>query len=214
VSQGGEPSPADAARYTSAAAAQRYDSRWPRYIRESLRHTFDRIDLQPGQRLLDVGCGTGQLLAGAHAHTPDAILTGIDPSRSMLGVARRRVPDSVALLQASAEAVPVRSGSVDWLVMTSVLNRVHDPVATRRECRRVLRPGGTLVLTDWCDDFLTMRLQARWSRLTDRAFRHIYSALELQAFLIAGGLEVVSLERYKINWHWGLMTAVAVKRPV
>lgn len=212
MSQGGGPSPTDAARQTTAAAARRYDARWPSYIRESLRHTFERIDLRPGQRLLDVGCGTGQLLAAAHAHTPDAILAGVDPSRSMLGVARRRVPGSVALLQASAEGLPVRSGSIDWLVMTSVLHRVHDPLATRREFRRVLRPGGTLVLTDWCDDFLSMRVQARWSRFADRAFRHSYSALELQAFLIAGGLEVVSLEAYKINWHWGLMTAAAVKR--
>ena len=206
------PSETDGGRTTPAAAARRYDSRWPYYIRESLRHTFERIDLQPGQTLLDVGCGTGQLLAAAHAQAPHAVLAGLDPSSSMLAVARRRVSGATMLLQAPAEAMPVRSASVDWLTMTSVLHRVRDPLAVRRECRRVLRPGGTLVLTDWCDDFLSMRLQARWSRLTDSAFRHIYSALEIQAFLVAGGLEVTAIEPYKINWHWGLMTAVAVKR--
>jgi ubiquinone/menaquinone biosynthesis C-methylase UbiE len=196
----------------ASAAAHQYDSRWPRYIRESLRHTFRCIELHPGQQLLDVGCGTGQLLAAAHARTPEARLAGLDPSSAMLDVARRRVSPATTLMRAAAEAIPVRSGTVDWLVMTSVLHRVRDPLAARREWRRVLRPGGTLVLTDWCEDFLSMRLQARWSRLTDRAFRHMYSALELQALLIAGGLEPVSLDRYKINWHWGLMTATAVKR--
>jgi ubiquinone/menaquinone biosynthesis C-methylase UbiE len=208
------PSKTETARLPTPAAARRYDARWPHYIRESLRHTLERIDLKPGQTLLDIGCGTGQLLAAAHEREPQAVLAGIDPSSSMLAVARRRVSRSTTLLQAPGEAIPLRSGIVDWLVMTSVLHRVRDPLAVRRECRRVLRPGGTLVLTDWCDDFLSMRLQARWSRLTDRAFRHIYSALELQAFLIAGGLEVVAIDRYKIDWHWGLMTAEAVKRSV
>ena len=196
----------------SAAAARQYDSRWPWYIRESLRHTLGRIELHPGQQLLDVGCGTGQLLAAAHERCPEARLAGIDPSTNMLDIASRRLSPAIGLMRATAEAVPIRSGTVDWLVMTSVLHRVRDPLAARREWRRLLRPGGTLVLTDWCEDFLSMRLQARWSRLTDRSFRHMYSALELQALLIAGGLEIVSFDRYKINWHWGLMTATAVKR--
>ena len=202
----------DTRHLAGAAAAGQYDLRWPRYIRESLRHTFDRIELHPRQQLLDVGCGTGQLLAAARARAPEAHLAGLDPSQAMLDVARRRVSPSIGLIRATAEAIPVRSGTVDWLVMTSVLHRVRDPLAARREWRRVLRPGGTLVLTDWCEDFPTMRLQARWSRLTDRAFRHMYSALELQALLIAGGLDVVSIDRYKISWRWGLMTATAVKR--
>ena len=122
----------------------------------------------------------------------------------MLAVARRRVPGAT-LLEGTAESLPVRVASADWLVTTSVFHYVRDPFAARREFRRVLKPGGTLVLTDWSADFLTMRLQARWSRLTDSSVRHVYTAIELQALLVAAGF-YVRVHSYKINWRWGLMT--------
>jgi ubiquinone/menaquinone biosynthesis C-methylase UbiE len=190
--------------------ARIYDARWAFYIRESLRHTLDRIVVQPGDLLVDVGCGTGQLLAATCAQMPAARHVGIDVSMPMLGSARARLPSTVKLIQGSAEALPLESASVDWLVSTSAFHYLCDPFAARREFRRVLRPGGTLVLTDWSADFLTMRLQARWSKATDRAVRHVYSALELQAILVAGGFDV-AVDTYKINWYWGLMTARAVK---
>ena len=191
------------------ALARRYDRRWSFYIRESIRRTLARVDLKPGQTLLDVGCGTGQLLADAGAAAPDAHLIGVDPSPKMLERARSRVP-AARIIEGSAEAIPVDSGSVDWLVTTSVFHYVQDPFAARREFRRVLRPGGTLVLTDWSADFATTRLQARWSTTTDSAVRHVYSAMELQALLIAGGFDA-TVDTYKINWYWGLMTARAVR---
>ena len=189
--------------------ARRYDSRWRFYLRESIRRTLAHVETQPGHRLLDVGCGTGRLLSAVAAAHPDTALVGVDLSHGMLSVARSSVA-SARLIQGRAEQLPVASGSVDWLVTTSVFHYVQEPFAARREFRRVLKPGGTLVLTDWSADYPTMRLQARWSKSTDAAFRHVYTALELQAILVAAGFDV-SVETYKINWYWGLMTVRAVK---
>ena len=190
--------------------ARRYDRRWASYLRESIGRTLADVAIQPGQTLLDVGCGTGQLLVDVHKSAPGALLRGVDPSERMLAVARMRLPDDVVLTRGEAERLPIDSASVDWLVTTSAFHYVRDPFVARREFRRVLRPGGTLVLTDWSAEFLTTRLQARWSKATDAAFQRIYTALELQAILVAGGFDV-TVETYKINWYWGLMTARAVK---
>jgi ubiquinone/menaquinone biosynthesis C-methylase UbiE len=189
--------------------SRRYDSRWRFYVQESIRRTLAHVDVQAGQTLLDVGCGTGQLLTAVAETRPQVQLAGVDVSRGMLNVARRRVP-SARLIQGRVEQLPVPGGSVDWLVTTSVFHYVQEPFAARREFRRVLRPGGTLVLTDWSADYPTMRLQARWSKATDRSFRHVYTALELQAILVAAGFDV-TVDTYKINWYWGLMTVKAVK---
>jgi ubiquinone/menaquinone biosynthesis C-methylase UbiE len=194
-------------KYDRLAAS--YDRRWSTYIRESLARTLAQVALKPGQVLLDVGCGTGQLLAQIAATVPDAILIGVDPSEAMLAVAHGRVPRAT-LMTGTAESLPVESASVDWLVTTNAFHYVREPFAARREFRRVLRPGGTLVLTDWSADFLTTRLLARWAKATDPAFRHVYTALELQAILVASGFDV-SVETYKINRWWGLMTVRAVR---
>jgi ubiquinone/menaquinone biosynthesis C-methylase UbiE len=187
--------------------AHGYDARWSLYLRESLGRTLACLDVQPGQALLDVGCGTGQLLAAVSAD--DVTLAGVDVSRRMLNAARARVP-AAQFIRGRAEQLPFASGSFDWLVTTSVFHYIQDPLGARREFRRVLRPGGTLILTDWSADYPAMRLQARWSKATDRTFRHVYTALELQAILVAAGFDV-AVETYKINWYWGLMTVRAVK---
>ena len=189
--------------------AHRYDARWPSYISKSVQRTLAHVKPRPGERLLDVGCGTGELLAAIARQDSGATLIGVDPSPAMLAVAREKLP-AASFLEGTAESIPVESSSVDWLVTTSAFHYVADPLSARREFRRVLRPGGTLVLTDWSADFVTMRLRARWSKLLDPAIRHVYTAIELQALLVAAGF-YVRVETYKLNWYWGLMTVHAVK---
>lgn len=191
--------------------ASTYDARWAKYVRVSTGRTLEHIAVQPGQTVLDVGCGTGQLLAALDARGRGARLLGMDPSTQMIDAARRRLDGAIGLTRCTAEAMAVESASVDWLVTTNMFHYVRDPQAARREFRRVLRPGGTLVLTDWCDDFRVMRLRARWEAAVDPAFRHVYGTLEMQALLVAGGFDVAVIDRYKIGWSWGLMTVVAKK---
>lgn len=191
------------------AVAARYDARWSFYLRETIERTLAHLNPRTGQRVLDVGCGTGQLLGEVAARWPGTVLVGVDPSPRMLALAKSRVP-AAHLVRGTAEALPAESASVDWLVTTSAFHYVRDPFVARREFRRVLRPGGTLVLTDWSADFRTTRMQARWSKATDRGFQRIYTALELQAILVAGGFDV-AVDSYKISWYWGLLTARARK---
>ena len=69
----------------------------------------------------------------------------------------------------------------------------------------MLRAGGTLILTDWCDDYLSCKLCSLYLRLTDPAFHQSYTLGECRQMLELAGFSVASAHRFKIDWLWGLM---------
>lgn len=111
------------------------------YRRRALR----QAGLRPGQRLLDVAVGTGAVARQARRITPDVI--GLDLSAGMLGVARANLPD-LPLIQAEGEALPLRDASVDFVSMGYALRHVADLGTLFAEFRRVLRPGGRVLLLE------------------------------------------------------------------
>jgi demethylmenaquinone methyltransferase/2-methoxy-6-polyprenyl-1,4-benzoquinol methylase len=114
-----------------------------RYRREAL----DRARLKPGTRVLDVGTGTG-LLAREIVHRlgPSSYIVGLDPSWNMMAVGRVR--SSIALVQGLGECLPFPNGSFDAVTMGYALRHVPDLDQTFEEYRRVLKPGGQLLLLE------------------------------------------------------------------
>lgn len=108
------------------------------------------LGLQPGDDLLDVGCGSASLLAEHASHV--RYVAGLDASEIQVGMARRRLADRLAA--GSAEIVLGDAGQLPWddgrfSVVTSLntLKFVPDPEGALREMCRVLRPGGRVVVT-------------------------------------------------------------------
>jgi len=115
----------------------------PWYRRQALR----RAGLRPGMRLLDVATGTGLVARGAASILGESGgVIGVDPSRGMLGEARKAL--SGCLVQGRAEALPFRDDLFDMLSMGFALRHVPDLEAAFGEYRRVLRPGGRLLLLE------------------------------------------------------------------
>jgi len=159
--------------------------------------------------VLDVGCGTGALLERLAGACPGAPLAGLEPVPEMLAAARRRLPASVAVEAGWAEHLPFGTGRFDVVVSSSAFHYVHDPEAALSEMRRVLRPHGRLVITDWCDDYLACRLCSIYLRLFRKAHFRAYTQRDCDALLRSAGFVDVLVERYKIDWLWGLFTATA-----
>lgn len=191
-----------------ARAAEHYDEKWAFYVEATTRETLRRLPMTATARVLDVGCGTGELLRRLAAKYPDAVLAGLDPVAEMLAVAADKLGGTRDLRIGYADALPWNSGSFDVVVSCNMFHYITHPVAALREMARVLRPGGTIVLTDWCDDYIACRVCNLYLRLTNRAFYKTYRRAECLDLLRRAGFRDVKLERYKISWLWGLMTAV------
>lgn len=95
----------------------------------------------PPRRVLDVGCGTGDLTARLREELRPELVAGCDFSSGMLQQAAARTRE-VQWLQADAAGLPFRHGSFDALVSTEAFHWFPDPEAALREFHRVLRPGG------------------------------------------------------------------------
>jgi ubiquinone/menaquinone biosynthesis C-methylase UbiE len=100
-------------------------------------------------RVLEVGVGSG--LNFSHYGKQVEIVFGIDPSRHLLTIARRRAIAAGVIaefVQGSAAAIPLADDAVDTVVMTWTLCSIADPFVALREIRRVLKPGGKLLFVE------------------------------------------------------------------
>lgn len=118
------------------------------------RIMLDALDARPGETALDLGCGPGtDLGALARAVAPSGRVIGVDSSQEMVEQARGRTGDlaAVEVRLGDIHALPLADGSVDRARTDRVLQHATHPGQALAEARRVLRPGGRLVMAepDW-----------------------------------------------------------------
>jgi SAM-dependent methyltransferase len=112
-----------------------------------LRAAIASLRLGHGMRVLDAGCGTGEMLRWlAAAITPGGLAVGIDLSTAHLGEARSALPPSTLVLQADLLRIPLRTATFDLIWSVNTIHHLRDPVAGTRSLASLLRPGGRLAL--------------------------------------------------------------------
>jgi SAM-dependent methyltransferase len=117
------------------------------------RRLLDQAALRPGQTVLEIGCGTGNLLLDAKRTQPAATVVGLDPDLAALARAQRKATRrglAVQLDRGHAEELPYDDDCVDVVLSSFMLHHVpadQQEIAVR-EVLRVLRPGGALHLVD------------------------------------------------------------------
>jgi ubiquinone/menaquinone biosynthesis C-methylase UbiE len=191
------------------ALAPSYDRRWSAYLDASLAMTLKRMADLPAEHVLDVACGTGQLLALMAQRTDESELIGIDRVPAMLEVASRRLGDRATFLAAEAQHLPFGDARFQLVTTTNALHYFPDASGVLREIRRVISPDGDLIITDWCRNYVWMKILNRVLPWTQHAHVHTFTTNELNASLSEAGFRIVSNTRWKIDWFWGLMTVRA-----
>jgi SAM-dependent methyltransferase len=132
------------------ASGERYEPYVGRWSRRVAERFVPWLDLPPGLRWLDVGCGTGALTDAVLQGAGPASVLGVDPSPGFLGYAAATVADRrAAFARGDARALPVAADAFDAVVSGLVLNFVPDPAEGLAELRRAARPGGTVAFYVW-----------------------------------------------------------------
>jgi SAM-dependent methyltransferase len=129
-------------------AAEAYDGFMGRFSRLLSGQMADLASVEPGQRVLDVGCGTGALTSELVARLGSSGVVAVDPSEPFVEAARARHP-GVDVRRAPAEALPFPNGAFDAALAQLVVHFMDDPVAGLIEMGRVTRRDGVVAACVW-----------------------------------------------------------------
>ena len=189
--------------------AKVYDLTFGPTLHPGRLQAIQRMDIQPGERVLEVGVGTGINLS---LYPKNCSVTGIDFSGSMLEKARERAQRkgirNMRLLQMDAGDLKFSDGSFDIVYAPYLISVVPDPVKVAQEMHRVCRPGGRII---FLNHFLSPNaVLSRLERWISPYTIHIgfKADLDLPAFLAQADLHPVSIEKVNVPRLWSLVTCV------
>ena len=133
----------------SAETAEWYAAKYGEYATNRL--AVDAIEVTPDAVVVDVGCGTGAALRRVAPRVPNGTLIGLDPIPRMLEIARERAAEDpyghrIEFRAAPAEQLPLEDDSADLIFAFDSIDHWQGVAAGLSEIRRVLRPGGRLVV--------------------------------------------------------------------
>lgn len=201
---GASPIPPDV--WASGQAYEPFIGRWSRRIAPLF---LDWLDVAPGGRWLDVGCGTGALSGAILERRAPQSVIGLDRSPGFVAYARQQVPDPRArFVAADAQALPLAEASADAAVAALVLNFVPQPERAVAGMARAVRPGGPVAGYVWDYAAGMQLLRAFWEAAT--ALDPAAAALDegvrfplcapgpLQALFEAAGLRAVAVQALDI----------------
>lgn len=170
-------------------------------------YVLELLASEEGGSLADLGCGTGEMLSRILQTYPDRFrLHGLDLSANSLKKAEEKCGGAVSLQKGNVEQLPYETGSMDLLLCMHSFHHYPHPVEALREMRRVLKPGGKLILVENC--YPTMkRLKVNITLLLYRYPNgdiRMYSQKQMNALAVKAGFEL--LENRTIGENSQLLT--------
>lgn len=189
-----------------------YDLFFGMGLQHGRRMAVAALDCQPGERVLEVGVGSGLALS---LYPRDVHVTGVDISHEMLTkaarrVARARLRQTEGLVQMDAGRLGIASGSFDKAVVMFAVAGLPDPALAMREIERVCRPGATIVVASH------FRSRRPLMRLCDTMLSPVHRLLHYRAdldfdrFVADAGLDVVQTRSANL---FGYSTILVCRNP-
>ena len=198
-------------------AAAKFDDNDPsvyNLCRKDYPDVLAEVVKEPFFDLLDAGCGTGAMLGLFKRDYPDKNYTGIDLSEKMIEAAKRKYLEGIHFVAGDCENLPFEDSSFDVVTCSMSFHHYPDPKHFFLSLRKVLRPGGRLILRDMASSSeLMMWLMNRveiplLNRFMGKGDVHVYSRADIQCLCDASGLE---LELYEVRK--GLRLHCVVRKP-
>src|SRR5919198_3657324 len=184
-----------------------YDFTFGPALHPGRMQAIERMGIKPGDRILEVGVGTG---INATLYPADCAVTGIDLSESMLEKARDRVARkgirNARLLEMDAADLKFADGTFDIVYAPYLISVVPDPVTVACEMRRVCKVGGRII---FLNHFRSPNPLLAWIERAISPFTvHIgfKSDLDLPAFLAQAELKPISIQKVNVPRIWSLVT--------
>lgn len=196
-------------QYDQIAAV--YDQRWSHYVTNTLLFLKTWVQISPLATVLDVACGTGEFERLVLSEHPKQQLVGVDISEKMLAIARQKcyAYPNVEFHTASASALPFASNSFDVALSANSFHYFDDPLVTLGEMKRVLKPNGTVVILDWCRDYLVCKICDIVLKVFDPAYKQCYTQHEFHRLLASACFERRRATKVRFGVWWGLMVVTA-----
>jgi len=182
---------------------------WIGPIREMVELGVMFLNGQKRGKLLDVGCGSGAFLVKMKELGWDVV--GVEPDRLAVKVAREHF--GLSVYEGVLEEVGLPENEFDAITMNHVIEHLYDPIATFKECRRVLKPGGRLVA-------ITPNIESLGARLFGEVWRgweiprHLYpfSPSTLQTLAEKAGLKVSHARTAARSARWMYAASYLIRR--
>lgn len=192
--------------------ANQYDRRWQRYITNTLLFFQEWMCLEPGARVLDIACGTGELERLLLTQNPQQCITGVDISDEMLIQAQQKLQTfpSVGFQVATARSLPFQNSQFDAVISANSFHYFDEPELVLQEMQRVLNPDGRLMLLDWCRDYWVCQVCDWVLQWLDPAHKRCYTQAELHHLLTNAQFKIVRSQKVRFGWLWELMVVEVV----
>lgn len=153
--------------------------------------TAEDLTCDPGMAVLELGCGPGALASAISQRTNSVRYIGLDPDAAMLAYASKQAPTDAGWVRGLAQQLPFANASFDRVSTTLMLHHLtrQQKMWAISEARRVLRPGGVLLVTDWTKpqgwaalSFLLVRTIDGFAQTADNAEGRLPALIEGAGF--------------------------------
>lgn len=181
-------------------AKKYYSSFFGQHAKSLYEQVEQKVNLVHPDSILDIGCGTGEVLARLLSKNPQLKASGLDLSTEMLKLAKDKLGNGVELKQGDSEKLPWEKASFNMVICTDSFHHYPNPQRVLAEIYRVLKRGGTLIISEiW--------LPAPFRQITNFCLPywntgdyHVYSKGEIKQLMIETG--------FKLD-EWKLVNALA-----
>lgn len=168
-----------------------------KHARGQYKYVLNELQQLDFQKILDVGCGTGEILKSIKERYSFVQLYGLDISEEMLKQANDKLKGTATLILGDAENITLETNSFDLLLCTDSFHHYPNPQQAISEFYRVLKHGKFLLIADYWKPFPIRQIMNLFISYSNEGDVKIYSKKEIIEFLKWGGFQEIIYKKIK-----------------